>query len=371
METDTKENNILKKILNPKLKRKVLQHVWLVRTFIIIAILLIVIILASILFKPVKNVLNKILLGPKLVSTFFSDPLYTLPNYNGHTNILFLGMGGGNHDGATLTDTIIFTSLNLKDDQVTMVSIPRDIWVASIEAKINAAYAVGENIATGSGSLLAKDAVYEIVGEPIHLVVTLDFDGFEQLINALGGVDVYVDKNFVDEWYPIEGKENDLCDGDLQYQCRYETISFEQGLQHMDGTTALKFSRSRHSDDDEGTDFARSVRQQKVIAGIRKSAISAKVLLNPKKINELKNLTMKYVIIDEPISEEEYSAFAGFGIAFWRSENDVQSLTLETGDDDNPGFLINPPIEKYGQWVLESRFGDWADFQDYLRQKID
>ncbi|PIP52829.1 hypothetical protein COX08_04320 [Candidatus Beckwithbacteria bacterium CG23_combo_of_CG06-09_8_20_14_all_34_8] len=366
------ENSKLHSWLGSKFKRRILQNIWLSRILIIIFTSIVVFILALVLFKPVRNFFTKLLVGPKIVTTFFSDPLYNLPNYNGRTNILFLGIGGEGHDGGNLTDTLIFISLNLKNNSVAMVSIPRDIWVSSLSAKINAAYEIGEKESTGSGNLLVEDAVYEITGEPTHYTVMMDFAGFQHLIDTLGGIDITIDKSFTDEKYPISGKENDLCGGDTKFACRFETITFEKGLQHMDGATALKFSRSRHSTDlEEGTDFARALRQQKVIAAIKVKALSPSILLNPTRINQFREVVLKYIKVNPSISDNQISALAGFGFSFWRNNKSVQTLNLDMGDEENPGFLISPPLEKYDQWVLESRWGDWKEFQRYLKQKLE
>lgn len=355
-----------------RIKRRLLQNIWLTRILLIIIVLAIILVINIVFVKPVRNFFVKLWSGPKIVSTFFSDPFFNLPNYNGRTNILFLGTGGEGHDGGNLTDTIIFFSLNLKSNSTTMVSIPRDIWVPSLSAKINAAYEIGEKEATGSGNLLVEDAVYEITGEPIHFTVMMDFAGFQHLIDTLGGIDVTVDKGFIDEMYPIAGKENDLCDGDPQLRCRFETLNFEKGLQHMDGTTALKFSRSRHSNDlEEGTDFARAVRQQKVIAAIKAKALSPSILLNPTRIKQFRDVVLKYVKVNPELTDNQISALAGFGFSFWRQNKNVQTLNLDLGNEESPGFLISPPIEKYEQWVLESRWGDWKEFQTYLKQKLE
>lgn len=358
------------KLAFPRLKRKLFQHVWLARIMILTGIIVFIGSLSLLFAKPLEMLFDKIVTGPRVVSTFFTDPLYTLPSYDGRTNVLFIGMGGEEHDGSMLTDTIIFISLDLKNTGVTMLSIPRDIWVPSIEAKINAAYAFGENKEKGGGYPLIEDAVYEIVGQPIHYIVSLDFESFTHLIDLVGGIDVYVDRSFTDNNYPIKGKEKDLCEGDPLYRCRYETIHFDRGEQHMDGETALKFSRSRHAEGEEGTDFARSLRQQKVIQALKEKLVSSKILLNPKKLWEFKQLASQYIKVEGELSDKEYAAFAGFGFSFWRSGKEIKTLVLEMGSDDNPGFLVSPPMEKYDQWVLEPRSGGWEEFQAYLRLKL-
>jgi len=169
-----------------------------------------------------------------------------LPQLSGRTNLVLLGTGGEGHEGPDLADTVIFISIKLDTGQATLISIPRDVWVPSMRAKINSAYHYGfEKQATPGGLLLAKSAVSESVGQPVHFVVKIDFSAFVKAIDILGGIDINIDRSFTDDQYPIPGKENDACGGDPQTKCRYETLSFSDGPQHMDGSEALKFVRSR------------------------------------------------------------------------------------------------------------------------------
>ncbi|KKT87778.1 MAG: LytR/CpsA/Psr family protein, partial [Candidatus Moranbacteria bacterium GW2011_GWC2_45_10] len=136
-------------------------------------------------------------------------------------------------------------------------------------------------------------------GIPIHYHVMVSFDLFQEIIDILGGVEVTVDTAFTDYAYPIENMENNRCGrteeeikkmeeegkSDLEiYFCRYEEIVFNQGTQTMDGETALKFVRSRHGNNNEGTDFARSRRQQKIITAIKNKSLSIQTLVNPAKL---------------------------------------------------------------------------------------
>src|SRR5690606_10518850 len=98
-----------------------------------------------------------------------------------------------------------------------------------------------------------KTQVEKIAGVPVHYAVVVDFNAFENVIDLIGGIEVNVLTPFVDSKYPIPGKENDLCGGDPEFTCRYETLVFEKGLTFMDGETALKFARSRNAEGDEGT----------------------------------------------------------------------------------------------------------------------
>lgn len=255
-------------------------------------------------------------------------PGAVLKETNGRTNILLLGIGGGTHDGPNLTDTIIFASINWKANTVTLVSIPRDLWVPTLTdnvKKINEAYAQGQDD-NQKGLLLTKAVVGSVVGQPIHYGIRLDFQGFVDAINEIGGVDVTVQRTLDDYNYPISGKEDDTCDHtpeDLQtfnatasaqtdvdtfsfFPCRYKHLHFDPGVQHMDGETALEFARSRHGVGIEGSDFARSARQQLVIEAVRNKLISS-AFFNPGKLINLYNIIKGS--IDTDITDTDLGLF--------------------------------------------------------------
>lgn len=242
----------------PKVRRltKIIKR--LVPIILVVAILISLAIFLT-TSSTTTSVVNLILSGTNLKST------------NGRVNVLLLGISGGTHAGSNLTDTIIVASYNLKNNKLHLISIPRDLWLPALQTKANAVYQIGKN--KGEGIEFTKTIMGNVVGIPIHFGLRVDFRGFIQAIDILGGIDVEVERSFDDYYYPIEGKENDLCDGDKTYRCRYETISFTKGRTHMDGNTALKFVRSRHAEGEEGSDFARSKRQQLVMAAIKEKGI--------------------------------------------------------------------------------------------------
>ncbi len=181
----------------------------------------------------------------------------------GHINILLLGIGGEGHDGPYLSDTIILAQINLDTNEVALTSIPRDYQVKLPKnfgfRKINAAFAEGYNLHKdwNEAGSLATGVVSELSGIKVNYFAVVDFSGFEQAINQIGGLDVVVDRTFTDYQYP------DNKDGYLPPQ------AFTQGSAHMDGQTALIFARSRHAAGPEGSDFSRSQRQQKIITAFR------------------------------------------------------------------------------------------------------
>ncbi len=192
-------------------------------------------------------------------------------------NILLLGVGGPGHDGPELSDTIMFASFKPSTNEVGLLSIPRDLTVdlpGYGYRKINHANAYGELQEKGNGPRFASEVIGGMLDQQIHYSVKVNFASFEKLIDAIGGVDVYVDKSFTDSQYPAP---NDL----------YQTISFKEGWQTMNGEKALQYARSRHGNNGEGSDFARATRQQKVILAAKEKLISPSVLLNPSKLNKM------------------------------------------------------------------------------------
>lgn len=276
-----------------------------------------------------------------------------LPEHQGRTNFLVLGRGGGNHDGPNLTDTIIFVSIKLETGEATLISIPRDVWVPSNKARVNAAYQTGvEKESVSAGMILAKSAVSEIINQPIDFTVIIDFSAFTKAIDLMGGLDITVDRSFDDFRYPIPGKENDLCNGDPEYLCRYEHLHFDAGQQHMDGAIALKYVRSRHSLDPlEGNDYARSRRQEKVIAAVKSKITSVENLKDSQLYRDLFSLAQESVITD--IDPRYYSTLFRLGLKVRKQPFKHHALI-------EPDHLYNPPLSpKYNNaWVLLPKNND-------------
>lgn len=289
-------------------------------------------------------------------SVFLTNPL---KQSDGRTNLLLLGISGGTHAGADLTDTMIFLSLSQKNGQTVLVSLPRDIWSQNLVAKINTAYHYGEEKEKGGGLILAKTTVEEIIDLPVHYTAKIDLAGLDDLIDLLGGVEVNVERTFDDYKFPIEGKENDPCNGDREYQCRYQHVRFEAGKQILNGEKALQYLRSRNAEGDEGTDFARSQRQERFILALKNKIFSPGFLLQPQKILQLISLLGKIIETDLPQEDFAYLIKMTLKTNF----REIKTLSLEK-------FLINPPAWQYGQWVLIPRTEDFGEIQQYLKEQI-
>lgn len=344
------------------------------------------------------SITNQILSGTSLHSS------------NGQVNVLLLGIAGGSHDGASLTDTIMVASYNLKTNQLYLFSIPRDLWLPSLKSKANAVYEIGLTQSNGLGS--SKTIMGNILGLPINYALRLDFRGFISAIDTIGGLDISVDKTFDDYNYPIEGRENDLCgfaekeidvsedqakelnlqpgkqkvfmapDGSIAtdsaqedigakyFTCRYERVHFTQGLTHMDGATALKFVRSRHGIAGEASDFARSKRQAKVIEAVKAKMLSFETLTNPSKISQLIQTFGKS--IDTDISVKDAIEFYKLS----RKVDKIHSFVIDDSPKANlpnnlKSLLVHPLASDYGgAYVLVSQDDDFSIVQGYVRKVI-
>lgn len=299
-------------------------------------------------------------LTPTIIyKTIFTHQI-TLHSSEGRTNLLLLGMGGGLHEGSDLTDTIVILSIRTSDRKLSLISIPRDFWSENLKDKINTAYHYGEAQKPGKGLELAKTEVEAVTGLPIHYSIIIDFSGFKKVIDTLGGINVQVMTTFTDTQYPIEGRENDLCNGDPDFACRYQTVTFIRGVDHMNGERALMYVRSRHADGEEGTDFARSRRQQEVIAALQK------------KISDyhnwwlfLSNISW-YKALDEMIYTD-LSISDKVLLANLLLKYDKKSLNQISIDK----LLINPPESEYeGRYVLIPE-NNINQIHSYINQKLE
>ena len=199
-------------------------------------------------------------------------------------NVLIMGMGGAGHPGPYLTDSMILASFKPSTDKITMISIPRDLSVPMAGygwRRINEANSFGE-VKNGQGAQFATDTVGKIFNLPVHYYVRVDFSGFAKLIDELGGIKINVDTAFTDNQFPTDDNG-------------YQTVSFKAGWQTMNGKTALNYVRSRHGGSGESSDFARSKRQQKVLAAVKDKALAFTTFMSFRKITALFNMYQDHI----------------------------------------------------------------------------
>ncbi len=180
------------------------------------------------------------------------------------TNILLLGSDNAIGSGVGNTDTIIIASVNTDSKTVSMVSLPRDLWVyipGRTMHRINTALPLG-------GVQLLKDTILYNFGVPIHYYARIDFDGFQSAVDAVGGVDVAVSCSFED--HKLISPDLDPQDVDS-----WELYRLDPGIHHLDGETALWYVRSRERIE---SDWGRSKRQQQVLRALFNKGVDFNML---------------------------------------------------------------------------------------------
>lgn len=199
-------------------------------------------------------------------------------------NVLILGLDARGAEGAVArSDTIMMVGFPPQSSHIALLSIPRDLFIPAPGfglQRANVIHVLGEQQAAGGGMRLAAESFSAAFGVPIDRVVRLDFKAFEALIDALGGVNVYVERTFTDFQYPTD---------DFGTQ----VVTFTEGWMWMDGATALKYARTRSMDDD----YRRAERQQAVFRAV------AVRLINPLTWPAVLTAWQRYVATDLTIGD--------------------------------------------------------------------
>ncbi|XLQ19768.1 MAG: LCP family protein [Candidatus Moraniibacteriota bacterium] len=307
-----------------------------------------------------NNTINQITDGEekhsfmKTVSNFANPQSYkVLHGFDtGRINILLLGRANTHKKGGDLTDTIMLASINTEDYTVGLFSIPRDFLVSngSFYSKINSRYQTG--LRNDKGAKYIINSVEKITDQNVDYYFVLDFEGFTKIVDMLGGINVDVPKHIKDERYPGAGYT-------------YETFEVYPGLQKFDGTTALKYARTRHADI-EG-DFGRAKRQQQVMQAARNKAFSLGTIMNPLKITELLNILGEHVHTD--VTPDEIEPF--ISLIKKLDTHNINNVVLDAWKSGS--LLISARYHNAHGGIsgLVPRSGTYAEIQDQAKNLFD
>lgn len=360
---------------------------------ILLGILLVLVLLGGVFTWKTSTVLNKISGGGGILGNLS----HIVPGVNdelkgekdGRINIAILGMRGeGVTGGGTLADSIIVVSIAPKENKVSMISVPRDLYVTvpdtNDKQKINAVHAYGEENGKKKGLENMKIALGEVLGMPIHYAASINFSGFKQLVNAIGGVDITLEKPFDEamqfneehvcdsfftvrtgKWqnkivkshqenaagvlvevkrkipmYPLCTAPKDVleCGGDFRLPAGAQTINGEQ---------ALCYVRSRKT----SSDFERAKRQQQVIQLVKNKMLSVGTLTDFNKINGMLNSLGDNVRTDMQLWEMQklydlYKTIPEAQIYQRVLENSEEGL-LYHPEDGVAGYILLPTGNNY------------------------
>jgi LCP family protein required for cell wall assembly len=251
-------------------------------------------------------------------------------------NVVLLGIDRRGASGwDTRTDTIIVLTIDPAARTAGMLSIPRDLYLpipGNGENRINSANVYGEwNNYPGGGPALVKRTIEANFGIPIDFYVMVDFQGFEKIIDTLGGIDINVPKTLHDTQYP------DPRPGDPY---GYTTVHFDPGWQQMDGERALIYARSRMST----SDFDRAQRQQQVLFAIRDKVLSQGLITNLTKSPQLVSTLLGMVKTDMSLDEMWRLAPLAREINLDNIESAVIDASMTVGYRTDTGAAVRVPI---------------------------
>jgi LCP family protein required for cell wall assembly len=326
---------------------------------------LIVLVLACLLGSFAFTTLQRVLAFGSAIST--QAPLSTQTGYmstGDRTNLLIMGYGGGNHDGANLTDSLLVVSLKPQSHHTSLISVPRDLWIqyppnSGQYTKINSVYALASNNGQTpkSGGDAAAQKVSLVTGLDVKYWLTINFSGFEKVIDAIGGIDVYVPDSF-NACYP----KNDNAAIDPSWI----KIQFNKGMQHMNGARAIMYARAREPVEVCGkgtsenlaelTDFARSARQQIII----KAALA--------KVKQMSTWPHLFNAMDAL----QHTIYTNMSFA----DLSAFSLKMDLNDPHTPHIglsnqnVLMDSTSNDGQYILLPANGNWNAIPAYINQQL-
>jgi len=292
------------------------------------------------------------------------DPTKLRGEGDGRVNILMLGRGGEGHEGADLTDTLILVSIDPIEKQAALVSIPRDLYVKVPEhgsMKINSVFYAGKAAALEryskqtdetrkqaeqAGLSLIKGTVEKTLGIPIHYNAMVDFTGFKQAIDTVGGININA---------PTAVRESLRIDG------KTYLLDVKPGPQQMDGFKALAYSRSRYTS--ARGDFDRSERQRLIIIALKEKVLSLGTFSNPSKISQLLGNFGNHIQTD--FSVQDLSRLYDIGKEV--GGNNITSIGLVDPPHD---YLTTSNIGGLSVVIPKAGVGNYAEIQSYIRNTL-
>lgn len=341
------------------------KRAWRIFLIIFSVLILVVVSYTAMLIATGSKVLQNGLTASSILKTLTGSKTKLKGQDNNRINVLLLGMGGPDHPGGLLTDSIMVASIRPSDKKVALLSVPRDLLVdisGHGQDKINTAFADGYNDyyskncnkksetsckqdAMTAGANLSIATVSNVLNIPIDYYVTANFTGFESIINTLGGVDVYVDKTLIDPYFPADD------------MVHYAPLKITAGEHHMDGKTALQYARSRETT----SDFDRAARQQKILSAVKDKALSTGFLSNPVKIANVISTLGDSVKVSFSLDELKTFASLISGV----SDQNITNQVITNG----PTGLLND--YNNGIYYLVPKTGNFKQIQELANNIFD
>lgn len=246
-----------------------------------------------------------------------------------------------------LTDTMMLVSVNSLAGEIKVIALPRDLWSEQYQTRINALYFYGQDRNPTQPTEFPEAVIKDMTGQDIDHTIVISLAQLGELIDIVGGVQLTVPAGFTDDAFP-------RSDVDISRETDpaklYQTISFAPGEQILNGERALQYIRSRHSQDlSQGTDLARSARQQQVLSALLLQLTQPRRYLDSNQVNQLLIWYLKNI---QPQLELEETMM--LGLRFLRSAQPLQltAISVPVFPDSDQGIIFHPPLNQTnGQWV--------------------
>lgn len=297
---------------------------------------------------------------PKLISQALRAP--TPPS---RLNFLILGLDYRHDDleDTQVTDTIIFSQLNFNSSTLSLVSLPRDLWYYPQNFKINQIYPSFINHPSATTDI--KSAFTTVTGQTIDHLAIINTSTLTQLIDIVGGVDVYLDYSYQDDQFPNpEYIANPSADVPI-----YISINFPQGLNHIDSSNINYFVRSRKGADTPqlgGTDLGRIQRQQLLISALF-DKIKQPQSLSSDQIFDLYQLFHQHITTD--LTDLDLLQLI-FHYRHRLFDLKINKINIPIGDNPKQAPLYDPGKLVFGQWIFLPSSTDYASLHQFISQSL-
>lgn len=262
-----------------------------------------------------------------------------------------------------LTDTILLATIDFSKATITTLPLPRDLWSDKYKSRINALYYYALERGESNPAEFLASAISDLTTIPIDQSVVVEMNELSALIDLVDGVEINVTEAFIDEMFPRPDVDvTKVTDPKLLYK----TVEFKEGIQTMDGERSLEYVRSRKSNGIQGTDLARSQRQQQVIMAIFSKVKNMEKLLDPEYAGMLVKFYKKNFERYIPIEEATL-----FVVSVGQNVNNLsfKNTHFTIYPEQQDGVLFHPSPKLYNnQWLYVIR--DEQKFKEYVLSQL-
>lgn len=327
-----------------------------------LTLLIFIIIISSAFYYLSKKTNRPFSYFPNIIFNAFQKK-----DYVNHFNLMILGVDRRNDwlEKTETTDTIIFSQINFLQNKIKLFSFPRDLWSYFANTKINQIYPLSLSKASlQEKNTYISESFASISGQPIDRVLILSTENLKQLADILGGIDINLEKAFIDEKYPNDAYiQNPESGAPI-----YKSVEFKSGLVHLDSNNITEFVRSRKSSEtaaDGGTDLGRIERQQQLINALI-DKLRTTLTQKPQIIFDLYKF---WGSLEHNFTDTEIINYAlKYGLKL--KDISIVRYPISSGEDPKKDLLYHPLKFINAQWVFIPQDKEYQAFHQYISDSL-